>query len=84
MSLCIIKLETRSEKVLYGKTGSGFSFPGFDFKTSDKNVNGWFIGFVEAIGNVYYFATNIEAEENATGQKAKNITLAVFEDLNIY
>jgi beta-lactamase class D len=58
----IMKLETNNNKVLYGKTGSGLSSPGFQFKSDDKNVNGWFIGFVESDNMVYYFAANIKAE----------------------
>jgi beta-lactamase class D len=80
----IMRLEAKNNKTLYGKTGSGLSSPGFQFQPGDQNVNGWFIGFVEMNNVVYYFATNIGAKKDATGQKAKNITVAVLNNLNIY
>ena len=58
---------------LYGKTGTG--------RVDGSDVNGWFVGFLETEGNTYYFATNIEAEKNATGSKAADITLSLMSDL---
>lgn len=58
---------------LYGKTGTG--------RVDGSDVNGWFVGFLETEGNTYYFATNIEAEKNATGSKAADITLSLLSDL---
>lgn len=66
----IIKLSDQDGIILSGKTGSG-------------GVNGWFVGYVERQGNVFYFATNIEAEQNATGIKAKEITMEILRDKNI-
>ena len=46
-----ILLSSGSKSSLYGKTGTG--------RIEGKDVNGWFIGFLETADNVYYFATNI-------------------------
>jgi bla regulator protein BlaR1 len=47
-------------------------------------VNGRFIGYVEKDGNTYIFATNIEASNNASSGKAKEITLNILGDKHIY
>jgi len=80
----IIKQEEKDTSKLYGKTGSGMSKEGFQFIYGNENVNGWFIGVVERKDNVYYFATNIEAESGATGIKARQITLNILRYLSIY
>lgn len=59
----------------YGKTGTG-SVDGHD-------VNGWFVGFMETADNTYFFATNIGADEDASGINASKITLSILSDLNI-
>ena len=51
----------------YGKTGTG--------RVNGKDINGWFIGFIENADNTYFFATNIQSEQHATGSKASDITL---------
>lgn len=61
---------------IYGKTGTGC--------IEEKNVNGWFIGFVESKNHTYFFATNIQAIDNATGSIASEITLSILSDMNIY
>ncbi|MFH0753380.1 MAG: penicillin-binding transpeptidase domain-containing protein [Candidatus Omnitrophota bacterium] len=58
-----------------GKTGSGFE--------DGKWILGWFVGCVEKEGKRYYFATNIEAADEAKGPKAKEITKMILKDLNI-
>lgn len=71
-----IKLEEKNDEILSGKTGTG---------TVDGNdINGWFIGYVENEENTYFFATNIQNEENASGKKAAEITLSILEDMGIY
>lgn len=63
-------LISSSENVsLYGKTGTG--------NVNDKNTNGWFIGFVETPDNTFFFATNIQADDNANGKNAAKITLDI-------
>lgn len=67
---------------LYGKTGSGKS------PLNNRYINGWFVGFVENNGNVYFFATNIEdnaiTNKSADGAEAKVITLKILKDKNIF
>lgn len=60
---------------LMGKTGSGFE--------DGKWLLGWFVGCIEKQGNRYFFATNIQATDGATGGKAREITKAVLKDLGI-
>ena len=50
--------------------------------TSD--INGWFIGYIETSDNIYYFATNIQSDSNATGKKALEITSAILKKLHIW
>ena len=61
---------------LYGKTGTG--------RVNGQDINGWFIGFMENEDNTYFFATNIQSEQHATGSKASDITLSILSDLNIW
>lgn len=58
-----------------GKTGSGFQ--------NSKWLLGWFVGCVEKQGNRYFFATNIQAQDNATGGKAREITKLILKDLQV-
>lgn len=60
----------------YGKTGTG--------RVNGQDINGWFIGFIENGDNTYFFATNIQSEQHATGSKASDITLSILSDLNIW
>lgn len=60
----------------YGKTGTG--------RVDGKDINGWFIGYVETSNNTYFFATNIKADTNATGSNATQITMSILSDMNIW
>lgn len=71
-----IKLEEKNEEILSGKTGTG--------NVNGKEINGWFIGYVEKEENTYFFATNIQNEQNATGKRAAEITLSILQDKGIY
>lgn len=71
-----ILLLSNNEGSFYGKTGTG--------RVDGQDVNGWFIGFLEKSGNVYYFATNIQGESETTGSKAAEITTSVLSDLQIW
>ena len=53
---------------LYGKTGSGM--------VNGKEVNGWFVGFVESEDNVWFFALNMNDENGANGSTANGSTAA--------
>lgn len=61
---------------LYGKTGTG--------NVEGKNVNGWFIGFVESDKDTYVFAANIQGEDSAGGSTAVKITMDILNDRKIY
>lgn len=70
-----ILLEVYDDARLSGKTGTG--------NVNGKNINGWFIGYVEIEGNTYFFATNIQNEDNSYGSVAANITLSILKDKGI-
>lgn len=53
-------------------------------RVNGQDINGWFIGFIENADNTYFFATNIQNEQHATGSKAADITLSILSDLNIW
>lgn len=72
----ILVLEQRDGAVLSGKTGTGWK----DGVLNGIPINGYFVGYVEKDRNVYFFATHIEAQDAATGGKAKAITLQILED----
>ncbi len=71
----IIILDKKDTYILRGKTGSGME--------NGKGVLGWFVGYVERGNKTYIFATNIEASDNASGIKAKKITLEILKKLKI-
>lgn len=80
----VIKLSEANGTVLSGKTGSGLISGEFIPQGSDdKYIIGWFVGYVEKSGNVYYFVTNIEGTD-ATGIAAKEITLKILKDKGIF
>lgn len=60
---------------LMGKTGSHFE--------NGKWKLGWFVGCVEKLGRRYFFATNIQAPDGASGVKAREISIAILRDLKI-
>ncbi len=60
---------------LSGKTGTG--------TVNLKNRNGWFVGYVEAAENTYFFAANIQGGANPSGSEAAKITLSVLTENNI-
>lgn len=69
-------LASANNAALSGKTGSGI--------VNNKSTNGWFIGYVENDDNTYFFATNIHADDDATGNTATQITLAILKDKQIF
>lgn len=71
-----IRLEEKAGIQLSGKTGTG--------AVNNKNINGWFIGYVETKENTYFFATNIQSEDNSNGSMAAEITLSILKDKGIY
>ena len=71
-----ILLSSVNDKKLYGKTGTG--------RIDDKDVNGWFVGYIETTDNTCFFATNISANSDATGNSAAQITMSILSDMNIW
>lgn len=71
-----IRLYTSGVGTFYGKTGTG--------RVNGRDENGWFIGFIEAEDNSYFFATNIGANDNATGSAATEITMTILSSLKIW
>ena len=59
-----------------GKTGSGW--------VEGVYSVGWFVGVLEKNNQRYYFATNIEAVDGASGIKARTISIEVLKQLYIY
>ncbi|HML90432.1 MAG TPA: penicillin-binding transpeptidase domain-containing protein [Methylomusa anaerophila] len=50
---------------------------------SPRQLFGWFVGCVEKQGKRYYFATNIQAPDGATGGKAREISKAILKELGV-
>lgn len=70
----IIVQEKSDSTVFSGKTGTA----------NQKGTLGWFVGHLASQGKEFTFATNIEAESGATGQRAKAITKEVLKKLRLY
>ncbi|HVN56173.1 MAG TPA: class D beta-lactamase [Anaerolineaceae bacterium] len=71
----MLVLEKTGDYRLSGKTGSG---------QMSGNSIGWFVGYVEAQENVFFFATNIaSASDEAQGVKAKEITHQILQSLEL-
>ena len=71
-----IYLSSSENGNFYGKTGTG--------RVDGKDINGWFIGYIETSNNTYFFATNIIDDTNATGSTATQITMSILSDMNIW
>lgn len=71
-----ILLSSTANASLSGKTGTG--------RVDGKDVNGWFIGYIEKSGHVYYFATNIQSSSNATGPEAAQVTSSILSKLHLW
>lgn len=72
-SICLSSSEKGN---FYGKTGTG--------RVGGEDINGWFVGYIEAHDNIYFFATNIGADTNATGSNATQITMSILSDMSIW
>ena len=71
-----ILLSSSESGNLYGKTGTGC--------IDGKDVNGWFVGYVEAPDNTWFFAANIAANDDASGNSAAEITQHILSKINIW
>lgn len=72
-SIC---LSSSDAGTFYGKTGTGC--------VEGKNINGWFIGYLESAGHTCFFATNIQARQNAEGSQAKEITMSILAKMHLW
>lgn len=71
----ILVLEKTETYQVSGKTGSVVRVTPYV---------GWFVGYVERQGNVYFFATNIESQGlDANGLKAQEISQNILRSLNV-
>lgn len=71
-----ICLSSSDAGTLYGKTGTG--------RVDEQDVSGWFIGYIEAANNTYFFAVNITADSHAAGDHAAEITMSILSDMNLW
>ncbi len=71
----IIILEKTGTYRLSGKAGSG---------QMGNTYIGWFVGYIEAKDNVYFFATNIaSASQDTPGARAKEITQKILQGIGL-
>jgi beta-lactamase class D len=73
----LIVLDKTETYVLSGKTGS---------VVRTEIFQGWFVGYLETRGNVYFFATNMESTNPdglANGAAAQEISLDILRELNL-
>lgn len=71
-----ILITSTPDGTLSGKTGTG--------RVDGQDTNGWFIGYIEKSGHVYYFSTNIQGISNATGSAATEISLSILSDMGLW
>lgn len=71
-----ILIASTPDGTLSGKTGTG--------RVDNQDTNGWFIGYIEKSGHVYYFATNIQGTSNTTGSVATEISLSILSDMGVW
>ena len=71
-----ILIASTPDGTLSGKTGTG--------RVDGQDTNGWFIGYIEKSGHVYYFATNIQGSSNTTGSMAAEISLSILSDMGLW
>ncbi len=71
----ILVLDQTDTYRLSGKTGA--------VQRVAPNI-GWFVGYLETKGNVYWFATNLNGGADANGVKAQEITRDILQGLGLY
>lgn len=64
------------DAALYGKTGTG--------AVEGKNINGWFLGYIEAQDNHYFFTVNLQKGADCSGSQAADVALKILKGLGIY
>lgn len=71
-----IFLYTTDEGTLSGKTGTE--------EVNGQNTSGWFIGYIEKNDHTYFFATNIQSNQLASGPAATELTFTILSDLGLW
>ena len=71
-----ISLYTTDEGTLSGKTGTE--------EVNGQNTSGWFIGYIEKNGHTYFFCTNIQSNQLASGPAATELTFMILSDLGLW
>lgn len=71
----IMIYKTGDNYVLRGKTGSGF--------VEGETSWGWFVGYLEVKDKVYFFASNIEAKDDAWGPKVRDIVIDILTGMKL-
>lgn len=71
-----IRLSSKEDAVLYGKTGTG--------AWNGQDIAGWFVGFVEQADNVYFFAVYLCSDAGSDGVAATNVAMQILDQMNIY
>ena len=75
------------KEILVDETGNGFVLsgkPGRGISKDGKEI-GWYVGYAESKGNVYFFATNFESSEpqDNFNPARKEITIKILKQLEI-
>lgn len=69
-SICLYSTDNGTRS---GKTGTE--------EVNGHNTSGWFIGYVKKGSRTYFFATNIQSKELASGPLATELTFSILSDL---
>ena len=74
----LMVIEENENFKLSGKTG---------WSISGEENNGWFVGYVETKGNLYYFSTNVEPSDNFNMEQfpaiRKTVTMQALKQMSI-
>ena len=77
-----------TKSILIDEQGDGFILSGKTGWTTDPVIQsdvGWYVGYLEKGGNVYFFATNIESKEplDSFVKARKEITMNILRELKL-
>lgn len=71
-----IKISESPTYLLSGKTGTG--------RINNKDISGWFIGYIEKSDKAYIFTSHITSKDDADGSHAAEIALSILKDKGLY
>ncbi len=71
-----IRLYSTANGSLSGKTGTE--------EVNGENTSGWFIGYIEKDDHAYFFASNIQSENLASGPLATELTFTILSNLGLW